>query len=248
VVDRGMYILWRKDSMASMTIRATRGSPIAVGHRPTVHALSIKFHRMYEGYLVPGKKLLVAVAGCASVRQVFLGNWRGCITRDPDLMHRSMTGKAIRRVRVACRSRSSMGTLLEYLHFIGVALGTHRRRDLSCADDFMRIAVARLASRMTEGGMNAVGHMGGFLVVAGCALDLHDLGGVRVVLDGRVAVIARQNTMDAGSMLGRINRNAFAASRRYAWLAVTGKAVCVLLEGMRSSCLRCHWDGRERET
>jgi hypothetical protein len=68
--------------------------------------------------------------------------------------------------------------------------------------------------------------------------------GMRVVLDGRVAVITRQNTVDAGSMLGRINRNAFAASRSHAWLAVTGKAVCVLLDG-NEKFLRYRWDGRE---
>jgi hypothetical protein len=74
--------------------------------------------------------------------------------------------------------------------------------------------------------------------MAACALDFRYLGGMRVVFEGRVAVITRQNTVDAGSMLDRINRNAFATSRSHAWLAVTGKAVCVLLEGMRSSGLR----------
>jgi hypothetical protein len=75
VVDGGMRILRRKDSVASMTIRATRRSPVAVGHRSSMHALSIEFHRTCEGYLVPGKKLLIAMARCASVGQVFLGAW-----------------------------------------------------------------------------------------------------------------------------------------------------------------------------
>ena len=153
-------------------------------------------------------------------------------------MNGTMTGNAIRRVQVTCRRCLSMDALPEFRHFISMTLRALCRHRLSCAADFMRIAVAGLASPITEGAMNAVGHMGALLVMAGCALDFHDLGGMRVVLDGRVAVIACQNTVDAGSVLGRINRNALAANRSHSRLTVTGKAVCILLEGMRGSCLR----------
>jgi hypothetical protein len=50
-------------------------------------------------------------------------------------------------------------TLLEFLDFIGMALRAHRQRDLSCANYVVRIAVAGLATLVTERTMNAAGHI-----------------------------------------------------------------------------------------
>src|SRR5438477_9130796 len=77
MVDGGMGFLRRENCMTSMTIRATRRISIAIGYRPSMHALAIEFHGMCEGYLVPGEELVVAVAGRASIGHVFLGNGRG---------------------------------------------------------------------------------------------------------------------------------------------------------------------------
>ncbi len=102
VVDFGTRILRGKDSMAPVTIRAGCGGPVSIRHRSPMHALSIEFHRMREWNLVPGEKLLVAVTGCASVRQIFLGYRRGCIARGLDLMRGPVAGHAVRCIRVAC--------------------------------------------------------------------------------------------------------------------------------------------------
>ena len=72
-------------------------------------------------------------------------------------MHRSMARNAIRCVRLAQGSRFPVDTLPEFLDFIGMALRAHRRRDLSCADYFVRIAMAGLATLVTERTMNAAG-------------------------------------------------------------------------------------------
>jgi hypothetical protein len=47
----------------------------------------------------------------------------------------------------------------ELLHFIGVALGAFCWRGLDRRSHLVRIAVAGLASSITEGGMDAAGHV-----------------------------------------------------------------------------------------
>ena len=188
---------------------------------------------MGEWNLVPREELLITVTGSASVRQIFLAYRRGCIARRLNLMHWPMAGPTVRRVRIACRSRLSVYAFPEFLDFIGMALRTFCRRRLGGGSHLMRIAVAGLASSVAERAMNAARHMGSFFRVASGASNLRHFVGVWKVLDGCVAVVAAQSAVDAGHMLGGINRDAFAAGRRHSRLAVAGEAVFVLLERMR---------------
>src|ERR1022692_1533398 len=143
---------------------------------------------MCEWNLVPREKLRIAVTGSASVRQIFLGYGRGRIARSANLMHEPMAGHAARGVRVACCRRLSVYALLEFLHFIGVALRALCWRRLGRSCHLMWIAVARLARAVAERAVDAVCHMGSLIGVASRALNLHHFIGVRKILDGRVAV------------------------------------------------------------
>ena len=76
---------------------------------------------MTEGNVVARKKILIAVAGSACVRKVFLGNWRSCVTCGLNLMHRAVAGNTLRRIRIALRGCLAMNALPERFHFIGMA-------------------------------------------------------------------------------------------------------------------------------
>lgn len=90
MIDFGTRILRRKDAVAAVTIGASGGSLVSARHRAPMDTLAVKFDRMGEGNFVAREKLLVAVTGGASIRQIFLGDARGAIARHLDLMHIAM--------------------------------------------------------------------------------------------------------------------------------------------------------------
>ena len=106
-------------------------------------------------------------------------------------------------------------------------------RNLGRCSHLVVIAVARFARCVAERAVHAVGHMGSLVGVASRAFYLCHFGGVRIVLDARVAVDAAQNAVDAGRVLRGINRDAFAAVRGHSRLAVAGEAAFILLERLR---------------
>jgi hypothetical protein len=144
-----------------------------------------------------------------------------------------MAGHAGRRIRVAGRGRLSVDTLTEFLHFIGVTLRALCGRGLGRRGHFVVIAVAGLAGSVAERAVHTVGHMGSFVTVASRAFYLRYFGGVRIVLDAYVTFSAAQNAVDAGRVLGGINRDAFPAVRLHACLAVAGQATFVLPQRLR---------------
>ena len=145
---------------------------------------------MCEWNLVPREKLRIAVTGSASVRQIFLGYGRGRVARSLYLMHEPMAGHAVRRVRVACRRRLPVYALMEFLHFIGMALRAFFRRRLGRTNHLVRIAVAGLARSIAERPMNAVSHTGSLFGVASRASSLCYFVGMREILDVRVTIVA----------------------------------------------------------
>jgi hypothetical protein len=76
VVYLGARVLRGKDSVASVAVGAGRGRSVAIHDGSSMHALLVEFDGMREWNLVPRKKLLVAVAGGAGVRKIFLGDCR----------------------------------------------------------------------------------------------------------------------------------------------------------------------------
>lgn len=145
-------------------------------------------------------------------------------------MHRAMTGETVRSVRVAGRGRLSMDALAEFLYLIGMALSTLRRRQLRGRRDFVVIAVAGLAGAIAERTVNAIRNLGNLIGMASGALNPGDFGGMRIVLDARVAVSTAQNAVHAGGVLGGIDRDAFAVARGHSRLTVASQAAFVLLE------------------
>ena len=144
-----------------------------------MHALAIEFHGMRERNLVPREKLLVAVTGSASVRQILLGYRRGRIARGMDLMDGPMAGHAVGCVRVACRGSLPVYALPEFFHFVGMALRAFCRRYLDRDSNLVWIAMAGLAGSVAEGAMNALRRMSSFVGVASRAPNLRDFVGVR---------------------------------------------------------------------
>ena len=144
-----------------------------------------------------------------------------------------MAGHAGRSIRVAGRGRLSVDTLTEFLPFIGVTLRALCGRSLGRRGHFVVIAVAGSAGSVAERAVHTVGHMGSFVIVASRAFYLRYFGGVRIVLDACVAFSAAQNAVDAGRVLGGINRDAFPAVRLHACLAVAGQATFVLPQRLR---------------
>src|SRR5579864_6645883 len=208
-----MRILRGKDSVAAMTIGAGCGSSVSIRHRSSMHALSIEFHGMRERNLVPREKLLVAVTGSASVRQILLSYRRSRVARGLNLMHRTVAGAAVRCVRITFRGRLSMYAFAELLHFIGVTLRAFSRRRLDRRNYLVRIAVARLASLLAKRAMNAASHMGSLVAVTTRALNLCHFVGMGIILDARVAVVTGQSAVDTSRVFSWINRNALAAGR-----------------------------------
>jgi hypothetical protein len=91
-------------------------------------------------------------------------------------------------------------------------------------------AVTGFAGRFAQSTVHASRHVRNFVSMAGRALNLRNFGRVRIVLDGRVAVGAAQDTVHAGGVFTGVNRNALAAVRLHSRLAVAGKAAFILLE------------------
>jgi hypothetical protein len=177
-----------------------------------MNALPIEFHGVSEWNLVPREKLLVTVTGSAGVRKTSLGHRGGGIAGGLDLVDGSMAGHAFGRIRIACRSRLAVNALPEFLHFIGMTLRALCGRYFGRLSHLMVIAVARLASVVTERAMHTVRHMGSLVGVASCAFHLRHFGGVRIVFDGRVTVGATQNAMHAGRMFAGIDRDTLTAA------------------------------------
>jgi len=147
-------------------------------------------------------------------------------------MDRTVARTAGRCIRIACRSGLSVNAFPEIFYFIGVALRAFCRRSLCRSRNFLRVAVAGLASCVPERAMNAASHMGSLVGVASRTLNLRHFVGMWKIFNGRVTVLAAQSAVDTGRMLRGINRDAFAGGRSHSGLAVTGKAAFILLQWM----------------
>ena len=166
----------------------------------------------------------------------FLATGDAAFARHLNLMDGTVARAAGRCIRIACRGGLSVNTFPEVFYFIGMALRAFCRRRLCRSRNFVRVAVAGLASYVPERAMNAASHMGSLVGVASRTLNLRHFVGMRKIFNGRVAVLAAQSAVDTGRMFRGINRNAFAGGRSHSRLAVTGKAAFILLQ----------WRGRFR--
>lgn len=159
VVNFGTRILRGQDAMTTVTVGAGCGSAISIRHSASMDALPVEFDGMGEWNVVPRQKLLIAVTGGASLREVFLGDQRGRVTGSLHLVDGSVAGDAIGRIGIAGGGSFSVYALLEFLHFIGMALRALCRRQLRGRSHFVSIAVAGLTSGVAESTMHAVGDM-----------------------------------------------------------------------------------------
>ena len=95
--------------------------------------------------------------------------------------------------------------------------------------------------------MDALGRVCNLLGVACRAFHFLNRSGVRKVLDCRMAVGATHDSMHAGSMFVRADRNILAAFRFHTCLAMTGEAGLILLEGLRRLFLAARQYGQTKK-
>jgi len=94
------------------------------------------------------------------------------------------------------------------------------------------IAVTRCACGFAERGVGAGGESFGLVGMAGGALHFGDFGGMRELFDGSVAVLAAENRVGAGGMLGWVDRNTFPGGGLHSRFAMARQAF--LVSGGRS--------------
>jgi hypothetical protein len=151
-------------------------------------ALPVEFHGACEWNFVPRQKLRVTVTSGASFRQIFLGYTGGRIARGLNLMRGPVAGETGWGVWIAGSGRFPVDALAKFLYFIGMALRALGRSQLSCGSHLMVIAVTGFAGGVAEGTVDAGRNMGSLVGMAGSALNSCHFGGVRIILDGGVAI------------------------------------------------------------
>ncbi len=103
----------------------------------------------------------------------------------------------------------------------------------------MRITMAGRARLGPQRAVRAFRNRRGFVGVAGLALDDLNLGRMRVILDRRMAIgAAQQAAVNAGRVLDRIHRDAFAIRARHSRLPVASQARFILLQRLGRTGLR----------
>src|SRR5208283_3029190 len=74
VIHVGTCIAGRVDIVAAVATTTIRRSFVARSHRAAVNALFVRLDGMSDRNLVPRQKSGIAVAFCASIRQILAGN------------------------------------------------------------------------------------------------------------------------------------------------------------------------------
>lgn len=122
VIDFGQRILRGQDAVAAMTIRTSCGGDVAIHDGASVNALFVQLDGMGKRDLVTRKKLGVAVASGAGIRQIFLGYSRRVVADGLDLMDRAVAGKTGRRVGIAFGGSLAVNAFTKFFYFVGMAL------------------------------------------------------------------------------------------------------------------------------
>ena len=225
--------------MRRVAIGANRGLQISAGNCVAVCATLVVV--VYLG-----------VAGAAGFRDIGLERGAGWIVVAQDAVG-SVAALAIgcdqQAFLVECEAMNRIHvvridagqTLLRSHGPIAVALAAGLRHieridgrtSIRLGEDLMRIAMTARARMLLRRGVYAARKFRGLVCVAGLAVDLDDMIGVRILLDIGVAVVALQATVNAGAELVSVDRDAVALRIGHALVAVTGETVSLRNETVR---------------
>ena len=163
---------------------------------------------MHHWNVVPRQEPRVAMAFCASIRQVLAGNGRVRFAGGFHGVNGAVAGHTFGRVGIAVFRGLPVDTGFELLYFLRMTLRALSGNQIFRGGEFVRVAVTRRARGFAEHGVDAGGEQLGFVRVAFSALHFDDFFGMRELFDVGVAVLAAENPVGAGRMFGRVNRNA----------------------------------------
>src|SRR5208337_3539884 len=180
-------------------------------------------HRNFVARQEPG----IAVAGCASIRQVLASNGRVGFAGGFHSMDGTVTGHAFGRVGVSVFRGLAVDAGGEGGHFLGVTLRAFSRNQLLGRGELVNAAMTRSAGGFAEDGVGAGGEGLGLVGMAGGALNFGEFGGMREIFDGGVAVLAAENAVGAGGMPGRVDRNALPGAGLHSRLAMARQTALV---------------------
>lgn len=187
---------------------------------------------MRDRNLVARQESSVAVALRTRIGEVFASNSGVRFTGSLHFMDGAVARHALRRIMIALRRGLAMDAGRKIFYLIGVTLFALCRRKIFRGSQFVHVAMASGASGTTKDRVGARGETFGFLLMTGAALHSGDFGGMRKILDGRVAILAAENSVRAGRVLCRIDGNVFAAIRLHARCAMARQAWFILFKGM----------------
>ena len=233
--------------MAAVAISADSGV-FPLQYRAAMHALQIPLDGMRDGNVVARQKPRIRMASGARGRLIALRDRGGRVAYSQNLVYWAVTGRAGGSITIAGFRCLSVNTLHEVFHDSGVTLRAFARCQFRCRRDFMNVAMAGRASRLPQGGVDALRNLRGLFRMACRALHLRDFRWVRKFLDFSVAVGAGQNPVHAGSMLFRLDGDVFSFFRFEAGLAVASQACFILFERLPFGSLSARSLGGAKKT
>ncbi len=142
-------------------------------------------------------------------------------------MDGTVTGHAFGSVFVAVFRDLAVNAGREVLHFVRVTLRALSGNQVFRRGEVVHAAVTRCARGLAEDGVGAGGEGFGLVRMAGGALHFGDFGGMGELFDGGVAVLAAENSVGAGGMLGRVDGNAFSGGGLHSRFAMAGQTFLV---------------------
>src|ERR1022692_1990148 len=142
-------------------------------------------------------------------------------------MDGTVTGDAFGGVVVAVLRDLAVNAGGEFLHFLGVTLRTLSGNQVFRRGQVVHAAMTRSARGFAEDGVGAGGESFGLVRMAGGALHSGYFGGMRELFDGGVAILAAENSVGAGGMLGRVDGNAFSGGGLHSRFAMAGQTFLV---------------------
>ncbi len=207
------------------------GSRILTGEDgATVNALQVLFDWTKDRNLVPRQKPGIGMTFGTCRRLISFCHCRCSIARRLNIVHRSMAGDAGGSLGIAGLRGAPVNAFRQLFHFFRVTLGAFRGLRFGRRAYFVNIAVARGASRFAKRCMNTLRRLRGLIGVARRALDFRNFCGMRKILDGRVTVLAAENTVHARGVLLRADGNIHALFRFHARLPVASEAGFILFQ------------------
>ncbi len=213
MIHVGTRIASRVNIVAAVATTTVRRLLVARSHRAAVNALFVRLNGMSDGNLVSRQKSGIAVAFCASIRQVLARHCGVRLARGLHGMNGAMARGAIGSIGVAILCRLTVDAPREGFHFVRMTFRAFGGNECGSGSQFMHAAMARGTRSFTQNRVHAPGECLHFIFVARGALYFGDFSGVRKIFNAGMAIGTAQNRMRAGRVFRRIDVDVLACVR-----------------------------------